>query len=95
MNAYVGVEERTHPDGRCQTGLRFSSDLVSWSPLHVLDEAAGGWGHSKYTYPRLVDAQCTTNHAVNRAGFYLSGLRPADGDDSRLYLMHLRINRIP
>jgi len=74
---FIAVEESATnwPDQPAyQQAIRFSSDLVHWSPKQVIDNTPGSaWGQGKYTYGRFLNASGLNNLEVDANGFYLYG----------------------
>lgn len=69
---YIAVEESALNWGQYQQAIRFSTDLINWSPKQVVDSASS-WGQGKYTYGRFLNAAGNTNAEIDSDAFYLYG----------------------
>ncbi len=69
---YISVDESALNWGPYQQSIRFSTDLINWSPRQVVDTASQ-WGKGKYTYGRFLNTSGSDSFTVDADGFYLYG----------------------
>ncbi len=72
---YISVEETSPHWQTYQMGVRFSADLINWTPLQIIETKDTTWGDSNYTYPRFLNKEGTTNKEIDPEEFYLYGKR--------------------
>jgi len=82
-NYFIGCEEYSDNNditfingvaqGRHHVALRFSYDLMNWSPREMIIETADDWNASAFNYPILLSADGWTNTAIDLNNFYVIG----------------------
>lgn len=74
---YVDENDVSNIDGvrqaRHHVALRFSEDLINWSPREMIVETSDDWNESAFNYPILLSADGWTNTAVDLNNFYIVG----------------------
>ena len=74
---YLDDNDVTNIDGvahaRHHVALRFSYDLMNWSPREMVVETSEDWDASNFNYPILLSADGWSNTAIDLDSFYVIG----------------------
>jgi hypothetical protein len=80
QNYFIGCEEYVDNNdivnglARHHVALRFSYDLMNWSPREMIIETSGNWNASNFNYPIFLSADGWTNTAIDLNNFYVLGV---------------------
>jgi len=90
-NYFIGVESYSDlTDGaRYKTALRWSTDLVHWTPRMLVISDAAGFESSRMNYPIFLSKDGLSNTQVDSSDFFVLGTRPGKGVNSIVYKFHV------
>jgi hypothetical protein len=90
-NYFIGVESYSDlkDGGRYKTALRWSSDLLHWTPRMLVISNAAGFDSSTMNYPVFLSKDGLSNTVVDSSDFYVLGTHPGKGVNSIVYKLHV------
>jgi hypothetical protein len=98
-NYFIGCEEYldnndiTYVNGEAQArhhvALRFSYDLMNWSPREMVIETSEDWNASTFNYPILLSADGWTNTAIDLDNFYVVGTHSQGPFLNPIFMMNI------
>lgn len=95
-NYFAGVEQYSDVNGSAyplKTAIRFSYDLLNWSPRQIIDSQAS-YSTLLINYPILISSDGSSNNLVDSTDFYVLGT-PGDGaPTSTTNKFHVYLSRI-
>jgi hypothetical protein len=99
-NYFIGCEEYVdnndvrYTDGvghaRHHVALRFSVDLINWSPRELVVETSDDWDASTFNYPILLSSDGWTNTAVDLNNFYIVGTHSQSPFENLIFMMNIK-----
>jgi len=90
-NYFIGVESYSdlQDGGRYKTALRWSSDLVHWTPRMLVISDASGFDNSTMNYPVFLSKDGLSNTVIDADDFYVLGTQPGTSVNAIVYKLHL------
>jgi hypothetical protein len=90
-NYFIGVESYIDlQDGnRYKTALRWSVDLLHWTPRMLVISNASGFDSSTMNYPVFLSKDGLSNNIIDADDFYVLGTHPGKTVNSIVYKLHL------
>jgi hypothetical protein len=79
-----GVEHARH-----HVALRFSYDLMNWSPREKIIETSEDWNASVFNYPIFLSADGWTNTAIDLDNFYVIGTHSQSPFLNPIFMMNI------
>ena len=91
---FIGCEEYidNSDSERHHIALRFSYNLIDWSPRKKIIETSKNWDASRMNYPIFLSADGWTNTEVDLDDFYLIGTNSQSPFSRNLNRLHITLN---